>query len=683
MIGFSILRMAVQFAFIYARPEGSVRTLAGKRHYVGGEELFTESVKSALLSCIVAPTTLTLQDPSKDWATGYKAVHNRILGMVVLRPSWRADALSFLSREIVIQRDFWTKLDSKSDCIMIDVVEVAPVREQVLVSQHLAGARHHSTVFRLSNPSMQLLSNSIDEYTGRPLLETLARWRVQYPMAEQQQQRQPELWHGFSFNIAMSLPAPFAVLCAVGAWKSFVLPFALGRRGGGLGWNLVPSLTSGLARLAGPVAGNDGDDDHGAPSLSPDLLLSCAQFLQKHREALSDDIGDLTFHVSWMLQLRDSMLHDSQLSGRRAYRMNHLINSLALAGYARDSHDLRDLCVQAINTVVREAQLRSYFQNMLTNTAHIIPSSTTLYRHRLTMHMGFSLYMGKQMQNMMESPGGMCCWQTVDSSPHMNFDWVLTGMATMRTCDLQESFQHAMILLSSDPEEVRPEVRDAARHLALKLALVPGVPTAVASGKAGLAAKMHATIHSRRLTSMSWKGAVRTMNSTASWVGDLGTEARFCRFRGHIKDMFGQWAVDADQQGRDEDVQDDAGVSDEFDFAAPDAVAAVPPQDDAVAEGAADISDYPMPADEHEVDCTASVYIAGVMHIVSNLTVGFSGCLEHFGDFLLELTMVCRLLSRKWSRPNATGHRTTMASLPMSSPGDGEACSTVSVNCCP
>eukprot|EP00969_Alexandrium_andersonii_P161791 7151059-Alexandrium_andersonii.AAC.1 len=67
------------------------------------------------------------------------------------------------------------------------------------------------------------------------------------------------------------------------------------------------------------------------------------------------------------------------------------------------------------------------------------------------------------------------------------------------------------------------------------------MPVGVGSGRADARYKVHALLHSERLASESWGDAVRLMNSTFSWTGDLGTESRLPSVRVAVRDLL-PWA---------------------------------------------------------------------------------------------------------------------------------------------
>ncbi len=182
---------------------------------------------------------------------------------------------------------------------------------------------------------------------------------------------------------------------------------------------------------------------------------------------------------------------------------------------------------RALGVVVREPKLRRHLEELLDVGGKHIPGRTTLYRHRLTIHMGFCRFLAAMTGSMLRD-GGATCFGAIDSSAQGPWDWLLSGRLILRNSDLQPCMQdaHAMINLSisedSNDDDVAESVR-LSRRLQPRLRLVQGAPVGVGSGRGSLSRKLHALVHATRLTTSSWEDAVATMNSTFSWTGDLGT----------------------------------------------------------------------------------------------------------------------------------------------------------------
>ena len=57
--------------------------------------------------------------------------------------------------------------------------------------------------------------------------------------------------------------------------------------------------------------------------------------------------------------------------------------------------------------------------------------------------------------------------------------------------------------------------------------------------------------------------------------------------------------------------------------------------------------DYPFPPDPHAIDSTHSIFIACILHIMSNVTKSMGKAMIMFSEFIKQLTNVCRMLSKK------------------------------------
>ena len=125
----------------------------------------------------------------------------------------------------------------------------------------------------------------------------------------------------------------------------------------------------------------------------------------------------------------------------------------------------------------------------------------------------------------------------------------------MRVADLPVAMRLADSLgREEDDEEI------VQQQLTKMLHLQQAPPVGLGSGKSGLRYKAHGLVHSARMINKSWKDACAYVNSTFTWVGDLG-EGSINGYRGHCKTLIGTW-VDAAVGERLEpvlefDVQDD------------------------------------------------------------------------------------------------------------------------------
>ena len=95
--------------------------------------------------------------------------------------------------------------------------------------------------------------------------------------------------------------------------------------------------------------------------------------------------------------------------------------------------------------------------------------------------------------------------------------------------------------VAEDAERARAQA-----ELKAMLELNQGVPTARGRGRSGLRYKVHGLCHSERLKTVSWKSCATHINSTFTFVGDLG-EKNIIRFKSNLRLMFGDW-LDRDME---------------------------------------------------------------------------------------------------------------------------------------
>ena len=317
---------------------------------------------------------------------------------------------------------------------------------------------------------------------------------------------------------------------------------------------------------------------------------------------------------------------------------------MVLSGYLLNSRDLTNVLRRAVDTILMGVpQLHSYV-NSLFKEKHIVPSATTLYRHRLTIHLAFCRVHQDRNAEMQADPNGIVAWGTLDKSPNAGFDLLLCGHTTAKKSDVVELFVIANELSDDRLDDVtRTEHR---LYLLQNLQMVPKTPAALGSGCSGLPYTVRAMSHATRLTEPNWKAVAVHLNSTLTWTGDLG-EAKIVKYRGSLTKLFGSWIIDTDagRNVQDRNLEDDDADDDvledhyrhaNFDFQAPDH------------GGQSDDDD----AESYVLDFGRSVFIAGLLHILHNFTSSLNALasLVHWPHFILQLKHVCRLIRRNWSR---------------------------------
>ena len=502
-------------------------------------------------------------------------------------------------------------------------------------------------------------------------------------------------------RLAMSLPSPHVRLLAKGHWLATGFPLVQGRARSIMGLGLVPNLCG--IPVHGQVLSDlaDGEVD----DFTPEKMQSLANMLRL-RYAESPD-PELASAILWAQRRRDAMLLDAcaRTATSRGWPMQDLVMAVLATSLLHGSNGLLEEIELCIRIAVPDVSLRDQLLQRLRSRTNVVPSASTVIRHRLTLTAAFYSLQARISEELFTAPGACVHWRTVDSSPQGGHDWVLHGARAMATSELEPALDAAHELCG--PNVGGHRQRELVAYLEPLLHLQQGAPVAVGSGQASVRRKVHALVHSQRLQSQSWSSCVGLLNRTVSRTGDCGTEAGICRYRDRLASLFGDWvlpppepfafddaapdapddpeaevafnfddvapdapddleaevAFNFEDAAPDAHVDSDVGVAFNFDQVAQDARIDLDAQDhpeggvafnfdDAAANAHDDSEDPPWPVhdDPHVVDFSPSVFVAGLLHVIDNLTGRLEGALALFTWWLELMKHVCRLLARRYSR---------------------------------
>ncbi len=659
----------LQVVWLFVRNADRLRAESGRQR-VTAASLYSHSVRASLVG-LPYVGQLTPRSSPEEFAAALDHLNGSVVALALIRPLWSPTTLTFLSQEQVTMQDFWRKLGvTQQAMFFMEVVDAKRLEVPQPVVQHLGGSKPKSLFFLMSAVSRQRVF-AARCFGGGSVVDALRGWSAAFnhnrPLPGGAVDSDADL------RLCVAMFGPTAILCALRRWTSFCFPWSRGRKSAGLGLNFIRHLTRGLE----PRHGQDSED--AADAFSADSVQSLADLLRVLSQHCPEHERDIAFQVAWLQRLRDSMVQQAHLRGQSAYTMIHLVNCMMLACKGKDMHRVRDIMKAAVNAAVREDAVRRHYLAMLDEPRQV-PSPTTMYRHRLTLHLGYCRLLAALTRECMGRPGGICRWGTVDSSEQGNFDLLYHGVTTMAVVDLVPRFRDALELLRQGPGHPAQDcghLRAITARLAGALVIRAGVPAGVGSGRGSLRHKVHALAHSTRLMTHSWAAAAQCLTRTCTWTGDLGTESGVTRYAESLRSLFGEWVVQADATlgggGENEDdfhfdealEPSDTGA-DDFIFEAPAAEPAEEREEDDV-----DASDAGVTAvlqqevaedegtcfeeclaleDPYEVNCTTSVYVPGTLHIVSNITKDLSCALSWWTTFLRFLSHICRLLSRRHTR---------------------------------
>jgi len=475
--------------------------------------------------------------------------------------------------------------------------------------------------FELTQYLSERLVDSLDT-GGNQVRETLRRWSQLHGLPPDAPR-----------DIAWSMPVPFCILISMGQWRSSAIPLCKGNASNGLGYGLArPLVGQALADGAAAVGVADGEAEAGDMEVSERGIQHLADHLRAGlRHA---DTPSLRTCIGWVQSRRDSIFLTRVRCDERAHMMETLIMAVLASSNMRSADGLKDTIERRIRLVIQDAELLAHYLQLLLST-RIVPSPSSVIRHRLTLQIGFQRWQADIRADLLTKPGGCVSWRTVDSSPQGGWDWVFHGGREVAVADLARAYELSLELNEvavTDPERGRQAHSD----LAVMMKDFQGAPAAVGSGKAGAMRKLQAVSHSQRLGSPSWPATAELLSSSMTWTGDLGTESYFCRTRVKLTELFGDWTQALGEGGGggggeagfsefDYHVDQDTNDNDDgFEFH--------PEDRDELDHGVNDALD-----DTVWFDLTKCILIAGLLHIIHKATDGLELSLSRYSQWLYQV----------------------------------------------
>ena len=634
-------------------------------------EISQRLVRSSAVCHDLDAVGLASQQDANHWK-------GRVCGIVLARPQQHAGtSLDILSGAMRALADYTSATRFRGHPLLqIDILEAAwladpaPLAESTFMRKAVFNA-----VSRYAEE--RLLTGVCQRPPGRTVSDVIADWAARFGTTARN-------LLDASGRVAASMPAEHALLLVSRRWASWAFPLAAHLDGAAMGLHSLKGwVPQGVARA---------EDAPAEMELTLETLQSIADRLRElHSMSPSVELAALTLSIQ---RRRDAFILDSARQSRKAYAMDYLISCVLCGAYLKSATDLTDVLAHAVVATAQQPELREHLLARL-REPRPVPSPTSLRRHRLTLHMALCSLQQELHEEMLQSPGGVVTWRTVDSSPQFGWDWVLCGVRMVRAVDLQQAFFDANALCSDDvPDEEKARIM---ANLAPMIQWRQGVPAAVGSGRSSLRRKVHAIAHAQRLTTQGWPSATSLLNATVSFTGDLGTEARIPNYCAPLASLFGEWVIDAPRDSDGDSGSDRSGAESAgrappaFDIQAAEPVhgadeearvaeAATTAEAGAPAAAAAgdivafdfdaglvDAGVPPPPpppvadAEEEEgeeltIDFSRSVFVAGLLHIVSNITKDLDKPLVSWEWFVRSLKQVCRLLSRRWTRDRLREH---------------------------
>ena len=312
-----------------------------------------------------------------EWHLAMTRLDGHLLGLLLLRPLFVHDVFRRLSPEQDAVRQYWrhTRWRDESLAYFEVLASVTIVPPQV-ARRHLVGPTGNSLFFEVTEFSARAAWGAIDaEGQGVPTI--VARWAQAFNAGQAFDQPSP-------VKLALNMPAPHAMLATAGAWSSYGFPWTGGNSGRSHGMHLIRNA---LSTLEAPRDGQlmAGIDDH----MNPHLLQSIVGLLQDACQGAPAYFrDDVYFRIVFLQRLIDNLRAEEAQTGKKTFDMLFLIECIVTSGFLKDSRQILPVMEHALACVVPDPSIRKYYSDRL-REKHRLPGRSTVYRHRLTLHIGW------------------------------------------------------------------------------------------------------------------------------------------------------------------------------------------------------------------------------------------------------------------------------------------------------
>lgn len=311
--------------------------------------LFSKEARRDLAGCSEAGCANGLRDLSpesspKTWADALAPTCGQLCGLLLVRPLWVADSLTYLGRAEREQWDFFTIVaapGAEEHIVFLEAVAACSFAQPIHIGVENLAVKQNGYWSNLTPWTLQRCLEG-GTTSGKPMSQVVAEWAARWNLdAGAAADRAPTL--------SVHVPAPHLILILGRAWKTLAIQYARGRRGRGLRCALARPLLGGdidvphdgLQQQPGPGQGEFFD-----VSLSPELLQGIADTMRLHvqyrqQQQQQQQVVDIPEHVLqqslshifWLQTTRDNLVKQQLLQTKRCYHMMFLLECLAFSGF--------------------------------------------------------------------------------------------------------------------------------------------------------------------------------------------------------------------------------------------------------------------------------------------------------------------------------------------------------------
>ena len=447
------------------------------------------------------------------------------------------------------------------------VVEWLPVRSPCapLTAEIMGPTRHQ--FFEINQIAVNRLLKDVVEdgcssrFAGQPMRTAIDSIAQQHGLDAP---RSSEL------TVTMGSPGVHALLLVYGHWQSycFLAPPAIGSLNTYTNARLIERL------LAFEIPKRCNPEQFPVDSLADivddsmtlrDIAEGLKVALQGQQLGLQDSVR-YAHMITWL-----EKAYDESRGNRRSvntevikrtwqWRIAFLLKHVMLSMEMKRSYDFNRVLRMSLITILPKIWANT-FLHMLDVVPR--PKRSTLYMHRLTLHVGYLLYRRAaylETSQMGDIPK-VFSYISCDASPQGKRDWLLCYLCTVpkaKAVDLYMSVRH--LWLQSQEHGVSASIEEQGKHLDSLTRFLSWrvlTPVCIGSGRASARHKMKALTWALMLE-IGWESTAE-MLSGADYLTDFGTESKLAFFECfNLKDFF-PWLRGPDGSGDADADADDHG----------------------------------------------------------------------------------------------------------------------------
>lgn len=344
------------------------------------KDIWTPFIRSECIraNIVHADANLTEHSDPSRWSEVSQNIAGKIIGAVLARPASVSDLMLYLGRQQRSVQDYW-QLTPYHQCpvMFLEILAYCTLSLPQLAFSTDAGFAPKGLFTKITKFSAERCMNIpiTDDPQNVTVAQRITQWQHRFNGGLE--------FDGFDegqLRVLIMMPMPHAMLVNCGAWLYWGFPLATSRQGSALGLHLIKSWLDRVPMH--PRAGRD----EAVAELSIELLQGLADTLRAQSVGSATE-GSVRFYTNVVQRIRDDMLFHRFGLSQRVYTMAHMVHCMLLSGLLACRGAMCEAITRALRIVIKETSICAYYVDLIESFA-VVPSQTTLYRHRLTVHLG-------------------------------------------------------------------------------------------------------------------------------------------------------------------------------------------------------------------------------------------------------------------------------------------------------